>query len=150
MNIGDLIYVKATKVTPSYIKVSYSGKESTLLITELTWKAGKIDPEDYVKEGQTIRVRVTAIKGEKYSVSMREALLGGNPWAKPPKQNETYFSPIVYVTEYGYYFELAYFCRGLMLRENAPENLQIGDRLVVRVMSVDLDRKIIMVIPGDS
>ena len=79
MKINELIEVTVTKVHPSYVKVVYEGKEATLQIPEITWKAGKVESSDYLTEGQNIRVKVIAIRDDAYSVSLKEASLGGNP-----------------------------------------------------------------------
>ena len=147
MNINDIIQVVVTKVEPGYVKVDYNGHEETLQITELTWRYGRVNPEDYVRVGQSIRVKVIAVLGDRFSVSMREAALGGNPWENPPKKGEVYFSPVVFVADYGYFFELAYYCQALMKIENVKGDYQIGDRVKVVVSKVDLERNRVEVLP---
>ena len=146
MKVNDIINVTVTKVHPSYVKVNYEGNEATLQITELTWRAGKLDSSDFVKEGQVVRVKVIAVEGQTFSVSLREASLGGSPWNEPPIKNSEYFSPIVRIAEYGYYVELAYYCHALLLIDNTPNKYQIGDRVKVKVCSVNTERKQVEVV----
>lgn len=148
MKVNDLIEVKVTKVEPGYIKVEYEGRDATLQITELTWKPGRVTSSDYVTEGQVIRVKVTAVAGEKFGVSLREAALGGNPWLDPPKVGEEFFAPVVRVAEYGYFFELTYYCHALMKAEYMTRKLQMNDRVKVKVSQVEVERKRVEVVPA--
>ncbi len=141
MEVNQIIEVAVTKVEPGYVKVKYEGRSATLQITELTWKPGKLDSADYVCVGQKIRVKVNAVAGNDFSVSLREASLGGNPWSSPPKQGEVFFAPVVKVTDYGYFFEITYFCHALLMKENAPITYQLGDRVKVKVSTADSERK---------
>jgi len=147
MELNQVINVVVVKVHPSYVKIEFEGRQATLQVTELTWRAGKIDSSDYVSVGQKIRVKVIAILGNEFSVSLREASLGGNPWNQPLKIGEEYFAPMVRVTEYGYFFEITYFCHALMIKENAPDNLQLGDRIKVKISSSNPERKRIELLP---
>jgi len=146
MKINDVIKVLVTKVHHSYVKVQYQGKESTLQITELTWKTGKLDVSQYVKEGEEIRVKVIKLDGERFSVSMKQALLGGDPWLNAPHVGDEFFAPIVSITDYGVLLELSYFCRALLLRENISQEYQLGDRITVKVVSSNPERQRIEVI----
>lgn len=147
IDVDQLIEVIVTKVEPGYIKIDYEGQPATLQITELTWRPGKVDSANYVKVGQKIRGKVNGIAGSEFSVSLREALLGGNPWDMPPKEGEIFFAPVVNVTDYGYFFEITYFCHALLLKENALEKYQLGDRLKVKVSAVELSRRKVEVVP---
>jgi ribosomal protein S1 len=148
MEVNQIIEVVVTKVEPGYVKVDYVGRSATLQITELTWKPGKLDSTDYVGVGQRIRVKVIAVAGQEFSVSLREASLGGNPWSSPPKVGEEYFAPVVNLTDYGYFFEITYFCHALMMAEYASDNFQLGDRVKVKVASVNAERKRVELLPA--
>ncbi len=137
MEVNQIIEVTVTKVEPGYVKIDYKGRPATLQITELTWKPGKLNSSDYVKGGQRIRVKVIAIAGNEFSVSLKQACLGGNPWDNPPKVGDQFFAPVVFVADYGYFFEITYFCHALLLRENTLDTYQLGDRVNVKVASVD-------------
>jgi ribosomal protein S1 len=78
---------------------------------------------------------------------MREASLGGNPWDNPPKIGEEFFAPVVFVTDYGYFFELTYFCHALMKSDNVNQKLQLGDRVKVRVSKVNIESRQVEVVP---
>ncbi|TQV74104.1 S1 RNA-binding domain-containing protein [Aliikangiella marina] len=147
MVLGEIIKVTVTKVHPSYVKVEYEGREATLQIAEITWRAGKMYSSDYVKEGQQIRVKVVAVEGDAFSVSLKEASYGGNPWKSPPRVDEEFFASVVRIAEYGYFFELNYYCHALMLLEDAPETLQMGDRVKVKVKSCSSERQRVEVVP---
>ena len=146
MKINDVITVLVTKVHPSYVRVEYQGKEAILQITELTWKAGKIISADYVKEGDDIRVKVIDVEGDKFSVSMRQASLGGNPWLSAPQVNDEFFAPVVAITDFGVFLELSYYCHGLLRSDNLNQNFQLGDRIKVRVVFSNPDRQRVEVI----
>lgn len=140
MEVDQIIEVLVTAVNPGFVKVDYEGRPATLQATELTWKPRALDSSEYVKVGQRIRVKVTAISGNSYSISLRQALLGGNPWDKPPRVGDHFFAPVVGITDYGYFVEITYFCHALLLSENTPDQYQIGDRIETIVSSVDLSR----------
>ena len=147
MEEGEIIEAEVQEVHPGYIKIEYEGKSATLQITELTWKPGLVDSSRHANVGQKLRVKVIKILGDAFSVSMREASLGGNPWDNPPKIGEEYFAPVVFITDYGYFFELTYFCHALMKSENVNQKMQLGDRVKVRVSKVNLERRQVEVVP---
>jgi len=146
MEVNQIIEVTVTEVEPGYVKIDYEGRQATLQVTELTWKPGKLYTSDYVKVGQRIRVKVLEIKGNEFSVSLKQACLGGNPWDYPPNVGDHFFAPVVFVADYGYLFEITYFCHALLLRENTVVTYQIGDRVSVKVSSVDLSKKRVEVV----
>lgn len=150
MEVNQIIEATVTKVEPGYVKIEYEGRPATLQITELTWKPGKLDSADYVKVGQNVRVKIIAMAGNEYSVSLRQACLGGNPWNNPPEVEDIFFAPVVFVAEYGYFFEITYFCHALLLRENTPDTYQLGDRVNVKVSSVDLSNNKVEVVLASS
>ena len=150
MEVNQIIYVTVTKVEPGYIKIDYQGLSATLQITELTWKPGKIDSSAFVRVGQRIRVKVIAVAGNEFSVSMREACLGGNPWNNPPKVDDQFFAPVANITEYGYFLEISYFCHALLLRGSTSIEYQLGDRVNVRISSVDVGSKKVEVVLVDT
>jgi len=147
MKLNQIIEVVVAEVEPGYVNVDFEGRPATLQITELTWKPGKLYSADYFSVGQKIRVKVIAIANNEFSVSLREASLGGNPWNDPPQVGDEYFAPVVRLCDYGYFFEITYFCYALMMKENATDTFQIGDRIRVKVSKVDVERKRVDVLP---
>ena len=84
MRKNDIIEVDVTEVNPGYILIEHNGLPATLQIIDLTWKPGVVNPNVHVSVGDKISVKVMKIIGDRYSVSLREALPGGNPWDNPP------------------------------------------------------------------
>ncbi|MDH5729598.1 MAG: S1 RNA-binding domain-containing protein [Gammaproteobacteria bacterium] len=137
MEVDDLITVRVKRVEPGYVLVDYLGLEATLQQTELTWKAGAVDPADYVKEGEEIVVRVVAKEGDRYSPSLKQ--VEENPWNYPPRLGEAYQSPVVMVTAYGYFINIEYYCNALLLLENAKRKHSLHE--IVKVVVIEVDEK---------
>ena len=138
MEINDLIKVIVTKVEPGYVLVNYCGQETTLQQTELTWNAGPVYPNEFVKEGEEITVRVIAKDGERFSPSLKH--VNENPWEKPPEIGKFYQSPVMMVTEYGYYINIEYYCNALLTMEHSQSPHSLGDLVDVKVIEVNVEK----------
>ena len=139
MNVGDLIEVTVNQVHESHVLVEYNRNVSTLQIPEITWDAGKIEVNDYLKVGEKITVRVIAVEGDRFSTSLKQ--VSENPWFKHPKLGIEFEAPIVSIAEYGYFFKIYDHCHGLLLRENASKRYSIGEKINVRVRMMDTERQ---------
>ncbi|MBB6523019.1 S1 RNA-binding domain-containing protein [Pseudoteredinibacter isoporae] len=140
MRVNDIIEVVVIQVEEGFVKVDYHGKLAILQITELTWRAGKIAPEDYVNVGDVVRVKIIKVDGDLFSVSLKEAQAGGNPW-RGLSVGDQYLSPVVLKADYGYFFEITYFCHALLKIENASRDYQLGDRIRLEVSDINYERK---------
>ena len=144
MKVGQLIDVTVTEVHSGYASVDFQGKAATLQLTEITWKTGSLCLFDYVQIGKKIRVKVIAILGEAFSVSLKQACPDGNPWDKSPQVGDQFIASISLVIDYAYWLEITYFCRALLPLEHTSETYEAGDKLHVEVTSVDRAREHVM------
>ena len=138
MKEGDIIEVSVTEVNPGYILIEYNEKPATLQVIDLTWKPGRVNPKDFVSVGDHVKVKVTKVIGEKYSVSLREALPNGNPWNKPPKIGERFQGKVSVVTDYGYFFDITEYCRALLHKDDATKTYKIGEPEILIVKSIEI------------
>ncbi|WP_044616191.1 hypothetical protein [Gynuella sunshinyii] len=100
-----------------------------------------MNPNDFVAVGDFIKVKVTKIIGDRFSVSLREAQPGGNPWLDPPKVGQVYRSKVGVVTEYGAFFDITSYCRALLHIDNMNKQYMVGDIDNVRVKYVDVEKR---------
>jgi len=139
-NVGDTIKVLVQSVKESFAIVEYKGVSATLVDIELTYEVGKVPKvSDFVSVGETHAVKVTAVKGEKFSVSLKQAK--ENPWLDPPKIGKEYYARISMVTDYGYFVKLEWFCLGLLLNENAKAKHSLGEKISVVITECDVKKE---------
>lgn len=139
MKEDEIIEVNVKEVHPGYILVEHKGLPATLQVTELTWKPGIVNPNDYVSAGESISVKVLKVTGDRYSISLREAAPEGNPWRNPPKIGEVFHSKTSVVADYGYFFDITDYCRALLLKTDTNRSYEVGDSETVVVASIDLE-----------
>jgi len=150
MKQGDIIEVQVKEIHPGYIKIDYQGRDATLQIVDLTWKPGPVNPDDFVSVGDCIKVKVTKVVDDRFSVSLKEALPGGNPWLNPPRVGQVYRSKVSVVTEYGAFFDITSYCRALLHIDNMNKQYKVGDIDNVKVKYVDVERQRVELILAGS
>ncbi|HNX02604.1 MAG TPA: S1 RNA-binding domain-containing protein, partial [Candidatus Cloacimonas sp.] len=83
LNVGDVVTGKVLRMTTFGAFVDLDGIEGLLHISEISWQH-IVKPQDELKKGQEIEVKILDIKGEKIALS-RKALLE-NPFEQALKE----------------------------------------------------------------
>ena len=143
MKVGDVITVKVRDVGDGYANVEYLGFRGTLMLPEVTWDVTKrpLSVADFVSPAQEIQVKVTAISGDRFSMSMKRAL--ANPWDNAPEVGAICTGVVRVVTEYGYFVMLSKYMEGLLHKDDALSVHAKNDQVAVRVLSCEPERECI-------
>ena len=140
LSVGNTIEVVVKTVNDGFAIVEYQGVTATLVDIELTYEVGSIvKVSDFVSVGEKHTVKITAVDGDRYSVSLKQ--MNKNPWLNPPKVGEKYNAPITMVTDYGYFIKIEWFCLGLLLNENAKAIHAQGETVSVVITRSEAEKK---------
>jgi len=130
------------------IFVTFNNLEGLVHISEIAW--GHVNnPSDFGKLGDSLKVKVIGIDGEKISLSMKR--LTPNPWEEISKEFEVgqvVDGKVNRVTDYGAFVTLADEINGLVhvseIAEddeviNMSENFSVGDKIKAKIINIDID-----------
>ena len=144
MKIGDIIEAEVVQIHEGFAQLSLKNYTANLMQTEITWAAGTVDISEHLKKHQRINVRVTDLRGNALSVSLKQA--ESNPWEEPPEIGQQYSSQVVRVTEYGYFMRIEWYCDALLHISDARSSHQVGDTIDLKVSKVEPNRHRVQVV----
>ena len=143
MQVGDIIEVEVTRAEEGFALVKYQGVESTLMQTEITYDVdAPVSVEKHVQLGEKINVKVIAINGNRYSISLKQ--IHKDPLIDSISIGDKYQSEISQVTEYGYFVNIEPYCRGLLLKENATSEYKVGEMIKVSVLDLNIQKRTVL------
>lgn len=157
INPGDTVQGKVSKLMPfgAFVEIS-SGVEGMVHISELSWSRVE-KPEEVVKTGQEVAVKILKIEegkdsaGKKISLSMRQ--VSSDPWDTVDTRfhaGDQFTGKVVRLAAFGAFVEIAPGVDGLVhisemshtKRVIRPEDVvQQGEQVQVVVKSIDMDSK---------
>ena len=121
-------------------------------LTDISWK--RINhPSDYLKIGQTVKVKVLKFSPESSKISLGIKQLTKDPWKdieKKYKEGKNYIGKVSKITDYGAFIELEDGIEGLIhvsemtwdkKKNNPSEIVKMGDIVDVMVLELDLDKR---------
>ncbi|MBH71260.1 MAG: 30S ribosomal protein S1 [Pelagibacteraceae bacterium] len=121
-------------------------------LTDISWK--RINhPSDYLKIGQTVKVKVLKFSPESSKISLGIKQLTKDPWKdieKKYKEGKKYIGKVSKITDYGAFIELEDGIEGLIhvsemtwdkKKNNPSEIVKMGDKVDVMVLELDLDKR---------
>ncbi|PPR30780.1 MAG: 30S ribosomal protein S1 [Alphaproteobacteria bacterium MarineAlpha6_Bin6] len=121
-------------------------------LTDISWK--RINhPSDYLKIGQTVKVKVLKFSPESSKISLGIKQLTKDPWKdieKKYKEGKNYIGKVSKITDYGAFIELEDGIEGLIhvsemtwdkKKNNPSEIVKMGDKVDVMVLELDLDKR---------
>jgi small subunit ribosomal protein S1 len=131
--------------------IDLGGIDGLLHITDMTWKRIK-HPNEVVKIGQDITVKILKFDKEKSRVSLGLKQLGNDPWKNiteryPEKTNLT--GRVTNITDYGCFVEIESGVEGLVhvsemdwtnKNIHPTKVVQLGDEVNVMILNIDEER----------
>lgn len=155
MKVGQTIEGSVSGVVNFGIFVNFKGIEGLVHISEIAW--GHVsDPSDFAKVGDTLKVLVIGVEGDKISFSMKR--LTPDPWiaaAEKYKIGETVKGTITRITPFGAFVKLDEEIDGLIhvselsetedqVMEEGMETkegnvIDVGSEIDARIVSIDVD-----------
>jgi len=148
LTVGAIVEATVTRLEQYGAWIDSGGRTGLVEIPEVSWSRIS-HPSDALAIGQRVRVKVLVVREDgQFSASIRAVHPERDPWHDPTlfAVGTVFVGPVVGVLGYGCFVELRPEVWGL-LRRGRWSSLAVGDRVQVRVESVDVDSRKIEVSP---
>jgi 4-hydroxy-3-methylbut-2-enyl diphosphate reductase len=151
LSVGDVVEGKVMRFTDYGAFVDIGGVDGLLHISEISW--GKLKhPEEVLKIGDIINVKILSLNEEKGKISLGLKQTQPEPWSlvgDKYKVGDVLEGKVVQIKEYGAFVELEAGLDGLVhiseiankRVENVFDELKIGEDVSVRIMEIDPDKR---------
>ena len=151
LSVGDVVEGKVMRFTDYGAFVDIGGVDGLLHISEISW--GKLKhPEEILKIGDIINVKILSLNEEKGKISLGLKQTQPEPWSlvgDKYKVGDVLEGKVVQIKEYGAFVELEAGLDGLVhiseiankRVENVFDELKIGETVSVRIMEIDPDKR---------
>lgn len=150
LKVGDVKWVKVTRIDDSAVRISLSGIPGSISYEELSWRKVR-RPIKFIKEGDVIRAQIMEINGEQPELKLSVRLTQPNPWmqfAKLHPTNSIVDGNVVRIDSSGLFVKVGRLVglvpypevswkRNIRLQDNFKE----GDPVKVKVVSVDSENQ---------
>ena len=151
LNVGDVVEGKVMRFTDYGAFVDIGGVDGLLHISEISW--GKLKhPEEILKIGDIINVKILSLNEEKGKISLGLKQTQPEPWTlvgDKYKIGDVIEGKIVQIKEYGAFVELEAGLDGLVhiseiankRVENVFDELKVGETVEVKIMEIEPEKK---------
>ncbi len=151
LNVGDVVEGKVMRFTDYGAFVDIGGVDGLLHISEISW--GKLrHPEEVLKIGDIINVKILSLNEEKGKISLGLKQTQPEPWTlvgDKYKVGDVLDGKVVQTKEYGAFVELEAGLDGLVhiseiankRVENVSDELKVGETVKVKIMEIDQEKR---------
>ncbi|HKK95572.1 MAG TPA: bifunctional 4-hydroxy-3-methylbut-2-enyl diphosphate reductase/30S ribosomal protein S1 [Anaerovoracaceae bacterium] len=151
LNVDDIVEGKVMRFTDYGAFVDIGGVDGLLHISEISW--GKLKhPQEVLKIGDIIHVKILAMNEEKGKISLGLKQTMPEPWTVIEEKyqiGQIVSGKVVQIKEYGAFIELEAGLDGLVhISEiankrvsNVAEELELGQTVEAKILELDVDRK---------
>jgi 4-hydroxy-3-methylbut-2-enyl diphosphate reductase len=151
IEVGDIVEGAVMRFTDYGAFVDIGGIDGLLHISEISW--GKLKhPQEVLKIGQTIQVKVLSMNSEKGKISLGLKQTQPEPWAVIDEKyhvGDIVEGKVVQIKEYGCFVELEPGLDGLVhISEvnhkrigNINEEFSVGDVVKAKILEIDKENK---------
>lgn len=151
LNVGDVVEGKVMRFTDYGAFVDIGGVDGLLHISEISW--GKLKhPEEVLKIGDIINVKILSLNEEKGKISLGLKQTQPEPWTLVGDKyqvGDVLDGKVVQTKEYGAFVELEAGLDGLVhiseiankRVENVSDELKVGETVKVKIMEIDPEKR---------
>ena len=151
LNVGDIVEGKVMRFTDYGAFVDIGGVDGLLHISEISW--GKLKhPEEVLKIGDIINVKILSLNEEKGKISLGLKQTQPEPWTLVGEKyqvGDVLEGKVVQIKEYGAFVELEAGLDGLVhiseiankRVENVFDELKVGETVNVKIMEIDPEKR---------
>ena len=151
LNVGDIVEGKVMRFTDYGAFVDIGGVDGLLHISEISW--GKLKhPEEVLKIGDIINVKILSLNEEKGKISLGLKQTQPEPWSLVGDKyqvGDVLDGKVVQTKEYGAFVELEAGLDGLVhiseiankRVENVSDELKVGETVKVKIMEIDPEKR---------
>ena len=151
LNVGDIVEGKVMRFTDYGAFVDIGGVDGLLHISEISW--GKLKhPEEVLKIGDIINVKILSLNEEKGKISLGLKQTQPEPWTLVGEKyqiGDVLEGKVVQTKEYGAFVEIEAGLDGLVhiseiankRVENVSDELKVGETVKVKIMEIDPDKR---------
>ena len=147
--VGQIIEGTVSSIQNFGVFVNLGGIDGLIHISQLSWDRVE-DPNEVVKKGQTVRVRIEKINAQTGKIGLSYRALMEHPWTGAAEKFPTGTSvegTVSRVADFGAFVKLATGVEGLIhISELAHHRVSVvssvvneGDQVTVKILSVDED-----------
>lgn len=151
IEIGKKYEGKVTNITSYGAFVDLGVIQGLLHISEMTWNKNA-KPEDFVKVGEKIEVKIKSFDIENKKVELASDMKGEDPWKKVSevyKVTDVVNVEVVKITKFGAFVKLEEGIEGLIHISqisldrvtDVSKILKVGQKLNAKIIDIDLDKK---------
>lgn len=148
LKVGSIVDGQISGIVKFGIFVAFEGLEGLVHISEIAW--GHVtNPHDHGKRGDTVKVKVIGIDGDKISLSMKQ--LTQDPWEKIESKysvGSQIEAKVCRLAQFGAFVELEEDINGLIHSSEIPGSpedpasaLKVGDMVKASVIEINRDEK---------
>ena len=151
LNVGDIVEGKVMRFTDYGAFVDIGGVDGLLHISEISW--GKLKhPEEILKIGDIINVKILSLNEEKGKISLGLKQTKPEPWTLVGEKyqiGDVFEGKVVQIKEYGAFVELEAGLDGLVhiseiahkRVENVFDEIKLGDKVEVKIIEIEPEKK---------
>lgn len=151
LNVGDVVEGKVMRFTDYGAFIDIGGVDGLLHISEISW--GKLKhPEEVLKIGDIINVKILSLNEEKGKISLGLKQTQPEPWTLVGDKyqvGDVLDGKVVQTKEYGAFVELEAGLDGLVhiseiankRVENVSDELKVGETVKVKIMEIDPEKR---------
>ena len=151
LNVGDVVEGKVMRFTDYGAFVDIGGVDGLLHISEISW--GKLKhPEEVLKIGDIINVKILSLNEEKGKISLGLKQTQPEPWTLVGEKyqiGDVFDGKVVQIKEYGAFVELEAGLDGLVhiseiahkRVENVFDEIKVGDKVQVKIIEIEPEKK---------
>lgn len=152
MQIGDIVTGTVKNLTEYGAFIDLGGVDGLLHITDISWKRLR-HPNEVIKVGEQIQVKVLSHDSENNRVSLGLKQMVDDPWVKIDRRypiKSRVFGKVTNMLDYGCFIEIEDGIEGLVHMSEmdwANKNvhpskiLSLGDEVEVMILDIDMDRR---------
>lgn len=151
LNVDDIVEGKVMRFTDYGAFVDLGGIDGLLHISEISW--GKLKhPQEVLKIGDTVRVKILSMNAEKGKISLGLKQTMPEPWSVIEDNyqvGQVVTGKVVQIKEYGAFIELEPGLDGLVhisevahkRVDDIAEELTVGQTVEAKILDIDTERK---------
>jgi len=138
---GDVITAEVVDVQANGLYLRAEDLSGFVNVLSLTWRPARVDPHDFAKVGDQLRVKVSAVTETGFYASLKALYPAGDPFADVTLYNlgVRHTGRVHLVRPFGVFVELETGAIGLIASAILPRELRVGEEVQVEVLAFDGD-----------
>jgi small subunit ribosomal protein S1 len=146
--IGARVAGKVTGFTDFGAFVELDGNlDGMIHVSDMSWTRRIMNPQEILKKGQKIEVMILSVDAQNRKISLGYKQTLENPWSRVSEEypvGREVEGEVISKNNYGVFLRISEDLEGLLYISEIPkeqfEKVNIGDKMPVRIIKVDVDQ----------